>query len=127
MKGSRKDGTNARALGLNPRAQGTNKNALGTNPRANRRLWSKAERMGWEATAEPAANGLPRWLRFEVLKRDGFACRYCGARPADGARLQVDHVRPKVDGGSDDPSNLTTACEDCNTGKAARRLDESIL
>lgn len=32
--GSRRDGTNPRAMGTNPRALGTNPRALGTNPRA---------------------------------------------------------------------------------------------
>jgi len=30
----------------------------------------------------------------------------------------VDHIVPWSIGGDDDPSNLTTACDDCNLGKA---------
>lgn len=65
-------------------------------------------------------------VRFEVLKRDGFRCRYCGATP-DQAELRVDHVIPAALGGSDDPSNLATACEPCNTGKTSSNLDDPIV
>jgi hypothetical protein len=57
-------------------------------------------------------------LRYEVLRRDNFACRYCGAF-APLAVLHVDHVTPRKHGGQDIPSNLVTACQDCNSGKAA--------
>lgn len=57
-------------------------------------------------------------LRFEVLRRDNHACRYCGAT-APEARLTVDHVTPVALGGSDEPTNLVTACADCNSGKSS--------
>ncbi len=108
------------------RLSGTNPRALGTNPRAGRRVVAKAKRLGWNP-AEVAGDRLPRWLRFEILKRDGFRCRYCGAGRAQGAVLNVDHVKPKAAGGTDKPTNLVTACETCNGGKAARKLTECIL
>jgi hypothetical protein len=55
--------------------------------------------------------------RFCVLERDQFRCVYCGAT-ADDAKLAVDHVIPVARGGSDDMSNLVTACFDCNIGKS---------
>lgn len=58
-------------------------------------------------------------LRFDVLARDGFACRYCG-RCAPEVRLHVDHVHPRSRGGSDELDNLVTACERCNLGKGAK-------
>lgn len=60
-------------------------------------------------------------IRFLVLSRDGFACRYCGRKPPLVA-LDVDHVIPRAAGGSDDPSNLAASCEDCNSGKGAHPL-----
>lgn len=57
-------------------------------------------------------------MRFEVLRRDGYACRYCGAKAPDVV-LHVDHVIPEALGGSDEPSNLATSCEDCNQGKTS--------
>ncbi len=55
-------------------------------------------------------------IRFEVFKRDGFQCIYCGKTPPT-VTLEVDHVNPKAKGGSDDINNLITACFDCNRGK----------
>jgi hypothetical protein len=56
-------------------------------------------------------------LRFRVLNRDGFTCRYCG-RAAPTVELVVDHVVPRAAGGTDTEDNLVTACVDCNAGKA---------
>ncbi len=66
---------------------------------------------------------IPHRTRFNVFKRDGFVCTYCGAT-APKAKLVVDHVIPKSKGGSDDESNLTTACEPCNLGKSDKCLDQ---
>lgn len=59
--------------------------------------------------------------RFEVFKRDNFACQYCGAHPP-GVLLHVDHIRAVADGGGNEIDNLVTACEPCNLGKGARPL-----
>ena len=58
-------------------------------------------------------------MRFRVLQRDGFRCRYCG-RPgsAPGVVLHVDHVVPLAAGGTSTRDNLLTACEECNLGKS---------
>jgi hypothetical protein len=57
-------------------------------------------------------------LRFEILRRDNHACRYCGGT-APESPLTVDHVVPVALGGNDDPSNLVAACKDCNGGKSS--------
>ncbi|MGY2747246.1 HNH endonuclease [Arthrobacter sp. UYCu723] len=64
--------------------------------------------------------------RYEVLRRDNHACRYCGAK-APGVHLQVDHVIPKSRGGSDDPSNLTAACVGCNQAKGNGVPHEDVI
>lgn len=56
--------------------------------------------------------------RFEVFKRDGFKCQYCGAHPPD-AILHVDHIEAVANGGTNDMDNLITACASCNMGKSA--------
>lgn len=62
-------------------------------------------------------------LRFSILARDGFKCRYCGRSASeDNVKLHVDHILNKANGGDDDPSNLITACEDCNIGKGKQLL-----
>lgn len=65
-------------------------------------------------------------LRYEILRRDNHACRYCGACAPD-AKLTVDHVIPVALGGSDDPSNLVAACADCNAGKSSSKPDSPLV
>lgn len=62
-------------------------------------------------------------VRFEVFKRDGFRCVYCGADPSTGP-LHVDHVEAVANGGTNEPDNLVTACEPCNLGKSDVPLGE---
>lgn len=66
---------------------------------------------------------LSKRVRFEVFKRDRFTCAYCGQRPPDVV-LEVDHVHPKCQGGSDEMDNLVTSCEGCNRGKAGKGLGD---
>lgn len=65
-------------------------------------------------------------LRYEILRRDNYTCQYCGARGPE-APLTVDHVTPTALGGTDTPGNLATACEPCNTGKAAVPPDAALV
>lgn len=55
--------------------------------------------------------------RFEIFKRDSFKCLYCG-KSAPSVMLHVDHVLAVAKGGTNDPANLVTACQDCNLGKS---------
>ena len=67
-------------------------------------------------------------LRFEILKRDGFRCYYCGTRGTEtGAGLTVDHVVPTALGGTDDAQNLVAACGDCNSGKSSMPADAGLV
>lgn len=61
-------------------------------------------------------------LRYEILRRDNHACRYCGASAPD-VPLRIDHVMPVALGGSDAPDNLVTSCEPCNSGKSSASPD----
>lgn len=65
-------------------------------------------------------------IRFEILRRDDNTCQYCG-RKAPDVPLHIDHVVPVALGGSDAPSNLLTACSDCNTGKASIQPDGPLV
>jgi len=58
-------------------------------------------------------------LRYEVLKRAKFHCELCGI-PADQKALEVDHIIPRNQGGSDDLSNLQALCYSCNAMKRGR-------
>lgn len=60
-----------------------------------------------------------RKVRMMVLKRDGASCSCCGATPATGAVMNVDHIKsrkffPEL---ALDPDNLQVLCNECNHGK----------
>lgn len=72
----------------------------------------------WQTPEKKRARaGVTRRVRFQIFQRDGFRCVYCGAT-ARTSQLHIDHVVPVSKGGTDQPSNLATACADCNLGKA---------
>jgi hypothetical protein len=62
-----------------------------------------------------------RKLRMEALKAHGARCQCCGATPADGMRMHVDHIKPR----RRFPelalvlTNLQVLCEECNHGKGS--------
>jgi len=68
-----------------------------------------------------ARTAISKTRRFEVFKRDGFCCAYCGAHPPQ-VILEIDHIVAVSAGGGNEPENLVTSCFDCNRGKAARSL-----
>ncbi|MCA9175732.1 MAG: HNH endonuclease [Planctomycetales bacterium] len=57
--------------------------------------------------------------RRNLLRRDGFACQYCGSSPAT-SELTVDHVMPRSRGGESSWENCVLACRSCNRRKADR-------
>lgn len=60
-------------------------------------------------------------VREYLLEKFGRKCVYCGA---ENVPLQVEHIRPKANGGSSRVSNLTIACKPCNLLKSARPVEE---
>ncbi|MDQ5910414.1 MAG: hypothetical protein QG599_2510 [Pseudomonadota bacterium] len=58
--------------------------------------------------------------REYLLNKWSRECAYCGAR---NTPLQIDHIHPKAQGGSDRVSNLTLACRPCNQQKGAQDLN----
>jgi hypothetical protein len=66
------------------------------------------------------ANKWPRkHIKYKALlvKRDGLICHYCN-QLMDYDDAQIDHVIPRVRGGTDAPINLVLACPICNHIKA---------
>lgn len=59
---------------------------------------------------------IPRKLRHEIFKRDGYRCRECGASK-DETSLEIDHILPVAKGGTNDIDNLQTLCRECNRMK----------
>jgi 5-methylcytosine-specific restriction endonuclease McrA len=98
--------------------------ATGSVRRLNASLGPPSSRPGRTLTrggVPRARDPLPAGLRFRILVRDGFRCRYCGrSGDAPGVVLHVDHVVSVAAGGTTSEDNLRTACEECNLGKGTR-------
>ncbi|MEI6776862.1 MAG: RNA-guided endonuclease IscB [Chloroflexales bacterium] len=60
-------------------------------------------------------------IRQYLLEKWNRRCAYCGAKDT---RLQVEHIVPRARGGSHRISNLTLACEPCNTKKETQTAKE---
>lgn len=58
-----------------------------------------------------------RKIRAQVLDEEGYVCGYCGSQANT-----VDHIIPLAKGGSDDRSNLISACGACNYSKRDKIL-----
>jgi len=60
-----------------------------------------------------------RKVRMEALKKYGPRCMCCGATPATGAVMNVDHIKPRKKWPSLalDVNNLQVLCHECNHGK----------
>jgi hypothetical protein len=55
-------------------------------------------------------------LRWKILERDNFTCLTCGQK-APNVKLEVDHIVPVYEGGTDEEVNLRTLCYACNRGR----------
>ena len=62
-------------------------------------------------------------IRAFILHRDGHKCTYCNRK---NSRLTLDHVRPKSKSGTNRPSNLATACLECNRKKNKNSIEEFL-
>lgn len=85
--------------------------------------------VGFERFAAPEKRTKPREgirnsVRFDILASHGFACRYCGRR-APSVELQMEHIVPVANGGTNDRRNLVAACTDCNAGKHTKSVSLS--
>src|SRR5262245_11178448 len=70
---------------------------------------------------------IPRTLpgsRRGVLLRDRETCQYCGAQPGR-ARLTIDHVVPRSQGGTTAWENVVAACVACNHRKGSRTPEQA--
>lgn len=59
---------------------------------------------------------IPPEVKTYVFQRDHYQCRICGKTEKQTA-LEVDHIVPIANAGSNDLSNLQTLCRRCNQQK----------
>lgn len=62
-------------------------------------------------------------VREYLLEKWHRTCAYCGVQ---NVPLQVEHIVPRVAGGSNRVSNLTLACQPCNQKKGSRSINEFL-
>ena len=82
------------------------------------RLDAFREQRGEEVFAHRSRHRTPisGSIKVRVLTRGRGRCECCGAHEHQRA-LEVDHIVPRNQGGSDDLSNLQALCFRCNAGK----------
>lgn len=72
-----------------------------------------------------------KWItpvkRLAIYHRDGLCCVYCGSTVEEGAFLTLDHITPCELGGSNEATNLITACRSCNSSKCDRPLKQFLM
>lgn len=92
--------------------------------------WSKGRRLPRKPArgAGTGSHGIPLRLRYAVLERDGFRCVACGAAPDSrhNIKLEIDHKKPRADGGTTTLDNLQTMCTRCNRGKSDCKGTETM-
>lgn len=57
--------------------------------------------------------------RQSLLSDGGWKCYWC-QKPLTLRSMTIEHLVPKSRGGTNDPSNLATACDGCNGFRANR-------
>jgi 5-methylcytosine-specific restriction endonuclease McrA len=62
-------------------------------------------------------------VREYLLEKWGRNCSYCDAKDLP---LQIEHIKPKANGGSNRISNLTLSCHACNQRKGARSIKDFL-
>lgn len=60
-----------------------------------------------------------------VLARDGYTCQCCKGKRKD-SHLEVHHILPRSQGGSDDAENLVTLCHTCHTKLHAGKIHPKL-
>ena len=87
---------------------------------------------GWKHERSSHQRGYgTQWkkLRQQILDRDGHLCQQCAregrltglvsGNPRHPRSANVDHIKRKEDGGTDEPENLEALCRTCHDAKTA--------
>jgi hypothetical protein len=62
-------------------------------------------------------------IRQYLLEKWNRQCAYCGKK---NIPLQIEHIHPRANGGTNSVSNLALACEACNQAKGTRDIKEFL-
>lgn len=89
-------------------------------PRTGKR--SSPRKWGVTSRASRHARGYGReWdqTRRDILKRDKWLCQPCLAKGLTTLAREVDHIKPRSQGGGEGWGNLQAICTDCHKQKTA--------
>lgn len=75
--------------------------------------------MAWSTVSRHKRGYGSAWykLRKVILRRDRHLCQPCLAQYRVTPATQVDHIKAKANGGTDDPDNLQSICDACHKRK----------
>jgi len=71
---------------------------------------------------------MPSWTtqRRKALHRDGEQCQICGhTPPSPHCALEVHHICPRSEGGTDNLDNLVTLCDLCHAVRHTQRASQT--
>jgi len=80
-----------------------------------------ARRIYGERPRLPIGHLVQGWL--DLVQAHGEKCVFCG-QPGTAFSLEIEHLTPKVKGGSDQAENLAPACRRCNSSKKDKTVEE---
>jgi 5-methylcytosine-specific restriction protein A len=78
-----------------------------------------SNQLKWHKTSRHQRGYGSHWdkLRKVVLDRDMHMCQSCLSRDRATVANQVDHIKPRSKGGTDDLNNLQALCKPCHDAK----------
>ncbi|NEO94919.1 MAG: HNH endonuclease [Moorea sp. SIO3G5] len=94
-------------------------------------IWIERVKFDTKKMQNPEINGIEYQqgelagyeVREYLLEKWGRECTYCGKQ---NIPLQIEHIHPKSQGGSERVSNLCLACEKCNQRKGNKPVEEFL-
>lgn len=67
------------------------------------------------------------WSNQGVLERDNYTCAYCGDYFPDRSKVNVDHIKPRAQGGQNSWLNTICSCIPCNSRKRNRTPEQANM
>ena len=69
----------------------------------------------------------PKRILREYVRKNNIKCCYCGRKYTYKNKMSIDHLLPKIKGGTYDTNNIVVACVNCNSQKKQNMTIEEFL
>jgi predicted restriction endonuclease len=76
------------------------------------RLYQTSQDLLFNLEATTSSEARKKW-RESIKEEWNYECAYCGS----SENLTLDHITPRIKGGSDRITNIVCACNECNHSK----------